>query len=196
MRAGSNSATIDSFGGNQYWVLTVGPGAFKVTFNYGNRQEGFNTGGRPQMFVGFKPKVPDTTVTHADFPGGTTWSGTAAKPSRLEVAVVPAPGALVRQTTAYTLEATGSVSFAPGAEAGPSVAGIYQISIGGHEGTAKFASNGEITTTNNETGTWKLFDADSKTYVVTFAGQRYSVTYQPGRGMVDNHGFLIFVQKH
>lgn len=195
MHAGSNTATIDSMGGNQFWVMTAGPGAFKVMFHYGNRQEGFNTGGRPQMFVGFKPKVAGTTLTHADFPGGTTWEGTAAQASRVVVAVVPAPGALVRQTTAYTLEATGTVSFASEAAAGPSVVGIYAISIGGHEGTAKFATDGQITTTTDETGTWKLFDADSKSYVIVFAGKRYSVTYQPGRGFVDNGGMLVFTQK-
>ncbi len=199
LRAGTNSATIDSFGTNQFFVLTAGPGAFKVTFHYGNAQEGFNTGGRPSMFVGFRPKVAGTTLKQADFPGGTTWTGTASSASRLVVAVTPPPGLLVRQTVAYTLEATGAVAFGGGAadaaSAGPTVVGVYAIGIGGHEGVAKFTADGAIATTNNEVGTWKLFDADSKTYVVVFAGKRYTLTYQPGRGFVDNNGFLVFTQK-
>ncbi|WP_157477219.1 hypothetical protein [Granulicella tundricola] len=196
LRAGLNSATIDSFGGNQYWVLTVGPGKFTATFHFGGTQEGFNTGGRPNFFAGFKPKVDGTTLTHADFPGGSTWSGTATKASRLELAVTPAPGSLVRQTTSYTIEVTGAVAFggAAGASAGPSPVGIYQIGIGGHVGIAKFTADGQITATTNETGTWKVFDEDSKSYVIVFAGTRYSLTYQPGRGFIDNNGYLTFKQ--
>ncbi len=199
LHAGSNQATIDSFGGNQFWVLTVGPGAFKVTFHYGNRQEGFNTGGAPHMFVGFKPKVEGTTLAKpVDFPGGTTWTGTAAKASRLEVAVTPPPGSLVRQTTAYTIEASGAVSFGAAPGAAPSVVGVYAVKSGTVDhGVAKFAADGTVTSTNGEQGQWKLFDAESKIYTVTLGRDRWSLIYQPGRGFIDAQTqILVMEQRH
>jgi hypothetical protein len=195
LSAGLNHATIDSFGSSHYWAFTAQPGSFKIAFTYGNPQEGFSTGGRPVMAAAFGPKTPGAAMSYKEFPGGTNWSGSVTKPTRVVIEVDPVKGMLVRQTTAYTLQATGSVSFSGVAGAAPSVVGVYAINVN-EGGTAKFLANGEITSTTGATGTWKLFDAESKTYVVVYGGRRYSLTYQPGRGFVDNNGLITFTQKH
>ena len=195
LAAGLNHATIDSFGSSHYWSFTAQPGSFKIAFTFGNPQEGFSTGGRPVMAAAFGPKTPGSSMTYKEFPGGTTWTGSVTQPTRVVIEVDPVKGMLVRQTTAYTLQATGSASFSGVAGAAPSVAGVYAMNFE-QGGTAKFMPNGEIVSTTDARGTWKLFDAESKTYVVLFGGKRFSLTYQPGRGFVDNNGMLVFTQKH
>jgi hypothetical protein len=195
LAAGLNHATIDSFGSSHYWSFTAQPGSFKVAFTFGNPQEGFSTGGRPVMAAAFGPKTPGANMTYKEFPGGTTWTGSVTQPTRVVIEVDPVKGMLVRQTTSYTLQATGSASFSGVAGAAPSVAGVYAMNFE-QGGTAKFMLNGEIVSTTDARGTWKLFDTESKTYVVLFGGKRFSLTYQPGRGFVDNNGMLVFTQKH
>jgi hypothetical protein len=194
LAAGLNHATIDSFGGEHYWQFTAQPGKFKISFTFSSPQEGFSTGGRPTMAAAFGPKTAGAQMTYKEFPGGTTWTGSVTQPTRVVIEVDPVKGPLVRQTTAYTLEASGSASFTSGAAAGPSIVGIYAVGVN-EGGTAKFLANGTITATTGVTGSWKLFDAGSRTYVVVYGGKRYSLTYQPGRGFVDNNNLLVFTQK-
>jgi hypothetical protein len=190
---GLNHATIDSFGGDHFWSFTAQPGTFTLKWTYNGPQEGFSTGGHPVAAAAFGPKTPGSVLTFKEYAGGTTFSGKVTQPTRVVIEVQPTKGNLVRQTTAYTLEATGNVSFAAGASStsAPSVAGIYSRG----DVIAKFLPDGSITTNLGGSGHWELFDAESRTYTVILSGTRYSLTYQPGRGFVDNNGSIQFTQK-
>jgi hypothetical protein len=61
---------------------------------------------------------------------------------------------------------------------------------------AKLNADGSILTTDGVHGHWELFDADSRTYVITLNGVRNSVTFQPGRGFISNNGNLFMELKH
>ena len=198
LKAGTNSAVIDSFGGNQFWQFTAGPGAFTITFTYGNRQEGFNTGGKPTVFAGFRPKLPGGVINQKDFPGGTTFTGTTDKAGVVKIAVAPAPGSLVRQTTPYTLEAAGHVSFGSDAASGPSVVGVYAVKSGTSDhGVAKLTADGNIVTTSGERGHWELFDVASRVYTLSIGNDHYSAIFQPGRGFIDAQtSNLILEMRH
>ena len=200
MHEGSNTGTIDNFGANQYWMAMVGPGRFKVTFHYGKAHEGLSfSGGKPFFFVGFRETIPGTTLDKpVDFPGGTTWTGSAAKPTKLTVAITPPPGGLVRVAADYTFEATGSVSFSAVEGDAPSVVGVYAVNEEPEvHGIAKFLADGTIKTNTGETGKWELFDAASRVYTVTLGRSRWSLIYSPTHGFNDARTTLpIFTQKH
>jgi hypothetical protein len=197
MAAGVNKATIDSFGGDQFWYFMVQPGSFTVKFSAGSAQEGFSIGGRALMAAAFAPKTPGAVISDKETATATIWSGTVTQPTRVIVMVEPKKSALVRQTTDYFLEATGSVRFggAAAAVSAPSVVGMY-TTPGSNSSMSKLTADGGIVTTDGEKGHWELFDADSKTYVITLGGRRNSVTFQPGRGFVDNNGQLFMTLKH
>jgi hypothetical protein len=194
LKSGVNRAVIDSFGGEQFWSFTA-TGHFQLSFSRSGAQEGFNIA---KCGVGavFAPKTPGCKMTFVESPSGTVFTGDVSQPTRIVVMVEPAKSALVRQTNDYTLEASGAVNYsATTAGAGtPSVVGTYTANLN-DLGAAKFTADGKIITTSGANGTWQLFDADTRTYVVVIAGNRMTLTFEPGRGFVDNNGNLTFTAK-
>ena len=221
LSAGINRGTVDSFIGAHYWAFTAQPGAFKITFIAGNPAEGFSVGSKAHVEAAFGPNKPGCKMTAKTIPAGMLFEGSVTTPSRVVVMVEPANSPLVRQSTDYSIEIGGSVgdnsisqntNTAGGAPnsagstlseqtrtlstaTGPSVVGVYNVKINS-AGFAKFLADGTILTSGNEKGNWELFDADTRSYVITLMGNRYNVTFQPGRGFVDaNNGNLYFEAK-
>jgi hypothetical protein len=134
-------------------------------------------------------------MTLVESPSGTVFTGDVAQPTRVVIMVEPPKSALVRQTNEYTLEASGAVNYATVAGNGtPSVVGTYTVGLNDW-GAAKFSADGKIVTTSGAEGTWQLFDADTRTYIVTISGNRMTLTFEPSRGFVDNNNFLTFTVK-
>ena len=188
LAAGVNHATVDSFVGDHYWDFYVNPGKFQLVFAGSDPEEGFSVGGAPQVAIAFVPKTPGAVFTQrAARGGGVVFSGSVSQRTRVGIVVEPAKSPLVRQTTGYTLTATGNIDFQSAAAAGPSVVGGYAVKSGftSNYGVAKLTADGNIVTTSGVDGTWKLFDADSRTYVVTIGRDRVSLIFQPGRGFID-----------
>lgn len=215
LKAGVNRATIDSFGGEQFWTFTAQPGHFQLTFVRSGPQEGFSVGPKAGVGAVFAPKTPGAELTSKDSPSGTVFEGRVTQPTRVVILIEPAKSPLVRQTNDYTLEATGAVASGDGggagaqtgaaggggqpsqpgpSGAGPSVVGVYNVGLNDW-GAAKFAADGTIVTASGAKGTWEVFDADTRTYVVTVGGTRFTLTFQPGRGFVDNNSNLVFQSK-
>ena len=195
LQQGSNRATVDSMVGDHYWYFYADPGRFHIDFTYGNPQEGFSTGGRPAMRAAANPKTPGSVLTLKEAPGSTTYDGNVTTRTRILVGITPAPGSLVRQTSEYHITVSGNVSFAD-ASAGPSpIVGIYVMKVmeSGRPdpGAIKFLANGTIITSNGGEGTWKLFDGD--VYTVILSGQRMTLNLQRGRGLLDpKTNFTVF----
>jgi hypothetical protein len=195
MSAGANSATVDSLSGRHYWIFTALPGTFRLVWSYGSAREGVNIRIKPTMSAVYFPKTPGSTLNSKTSSNSIIFTGTVKEPTKVLIEVDPSKSALVRQTSSYTLEATGSVSFpGPVAPTNPPVSGVYTVDMFG-EGAAKFAPNGEITSTTGKTGRWEMFDGPSKTYSVIYGEKRYTLTFQPERGFVDNNGQLVFTLK-
>jgi hypothetical protein len=198
LKPGLNKAVIDSFGSEQFWAFTVQPGHFQLRFTRSTPQEGFSVG--PKVGVGavYAPKTPESTLTFKEDQSGVTYDGAVKHPTRVIVMVEPAKSPLVRQTNNYSLEATGSVAEGSASistdTSPPSVVGAYTINMN-DLGVAKFAADGSIVTSSGARGTWELFDADTRTYVIMISGQRLTLTFQPGRGFVDKNEMLVIAVK-
>ncbi|CAK9252025.1 unnamed protein product [Sphagnum jensenii] len=179
--------------------LRLQPGHWQLRFGRSGPQEGFSVGARVGVGAVYAPKTAESTLDFKEDASGVTYNGTVKHPTRVVVMVEPAKSPLVRQTNSYTLEATGSVAessaTAANAESNtPSVVGAYTINMN-DLGVAKFAADGSIVTSSGARGTWELFDADTRTYVILINGQRMTLTFQPGRGFVDKNEVLVIAVK-
>ena len=118
-------------------------------------------------------------------PGGDVFSGTVKVRTRLGIGVTPPRSPLVRSTVSYTLSATGSVAFTAASEAGPPIVGMYNTMYNNPLGAVRFNADGTVEASNGQTGTWKLFDEKTATYVVIVDGKRMTLRLDPGRGLID-----------
>ncbi len=197
LKSGLNKATIDSFGSEQFWTFTAAPGHFRLVFTRSTPQEGFSVGSKVGVGAVFAPKTADSTLTYKESPAGTIFDGAVKQPTRVIVMIEPAKSPLVRQTNDYTLEASGDIASSADAShsaQATSVVGVYNAFISDF-GAVKFVSDGSIVTTSGASGTWELFDADTRTYIVVISGNRLTLTFQPGRGFVDKNQQLVFQVK-
>ena len=194
LQEGPNRGIIDSFGGEQFWTFTAQPGDFKVVFARTDAKEGFNVGAKVGVGAVIAPKVQGSTIRFVETPTGTTFTGHAAAPSRVLIMVEPAKSPLVRQTNEYFLTVSGNLTASSPAPQVATITGMYNTGLNDY-GFVKFQPDGTIETTGDARGTWKLFDAGTQAYIVMIAGNKYMLTNQPGRGLVDNNGNLMFQQK-
>jgi len=109
LRAGTNHATVDSQVGDHYWFFYAEPGHFQLRFNY--RISEVPDKGHPTAGAIFAPKTPGAVIGYKDLHGGTVWDGSVTKRTRVLIEVDPKKSARGRQTSDYTLIASGSVSF-------------------------------------------------------------------------------------
>ncbi|HEY9758696.1 MAG TPA: hypothetical protein V6C97_26250 [Oculatellaceae cyanobacterium] len=224
LREGQNTAVIDSFGGDQFWCFTAGPGNFKVNFNRSGAQEGFAVGGKAAFAAVFAPATEGATISGKDVNGGAAYTGHCNKPTRVVCMVQKPSSPLVRQTINYTITVSGSegssnsgsstnfdasggssgavetggsngLTGAHGAASSTDrVAGVYDVMVNSY-GVAKFTSDGNITTTSGASGKWSMFDDATRTYVISIDTGKWTLTFEPARGFVDNNGTLIFSMK-
>ncbi len=100
----------------------------------------------------------------------------------------------------YTVTATGAAKFEPPLSPTQLIVGTYTpMSIHDNEDTAaKFSADGTLEFASGTTGKWKLFDAGSHLYTVSFAQTRLSLKLIPGLGLVDAHDptAIVFHRSH
>ena len=189
LHEGNNQALIDSMVGDHYYYFYAEPGKFHIAWSWGGANEGFNVGGKPSFAAAFNPKTTGSVLSFKNGPNGTTYDGTVTQRTRVLVGVSPVNSKLVRHTTPYNIVVTGNVSFGSAAAGPDAIVGVYAQKLmfqGEPElGAVKFLASGTIATSNGESGTWKLFDADSGIYTVTIGSRRMTLTLQRGRGLVD-----------
>ena len=193
---GINRGTVDSFIGAHFWAFTAQPGNFKVTWTGSNPSEGFSVNSRAHVEAAFGPNKPGCKITARPISsGGMLFEGSVTTPSRVVVMVEPANSPLVRQTVDYQLNVTNA-SGGTGGGAEINVVGNYNAKINPPGGFAKFLADGTVVCSSGEKGTWELFDADTRAYVISVAGARYNVIFQPGRGFIDGtNNNLLFEAK-
>jgi hypothetical protein len=110
LRAGTNHASVDSVVGDHYWFFYAEPGHFQLRFSY-RSQEGLDTKGHPAAGAIFAPKTPGAVIRYKDLHGGTVWDGSVTRRTRVTIEVDPKKSPRGRQTSDYTLIASGNVSF-------------------------------------------------------------------------------------
>jgi len=199
LSAGINKGTIDSFVGDHFWYFVAQPGHFTIQVVGGNPEEGFSVGGKFEAGAAFAPKKPGSVLTTKQAGNIFTIEGTCTQTNKVVVGVEPKNSPLVRQTTPYTIVVTGNADFggtaAENATASttPSVVGVYAFKLNDF-GVAKFQADGTVVTTSGDTGKWVLFDAPTRTYVLTIRDQKLTLTFQPGRGFINAANGVIVLE--
>jgi hypothetical protein len=196
LQPGINRGTVDNMVGTHYWYFEALPGQVHVRAQF-----------RSMGLLG-NPMRTNITVTLSDAahtwqtpkalssdgkPVDYTFEGKIEKPTKLLLSVAPPPNGLVRAGGDYEVEATGAVSFGAKSDVDP-VIGTYNEMSGYTTllGTCKFLPDGKIETTSGTSGSWKLFDKSSQTYVINFDGQdRHSLQLVQGRGLCDNDTIMF-----
>ena len=203
MQPGPNSGTVDNFVGNNYFYLSCGPSAVTVVVTYnsmsllGNAQRSAPT---IQLSDEKRSRVETRTISSLKQSNSATMVGNLKTPTKMSLAVFPPTGGLVRSGGDSTVTATGAVHFDTPLSPTELVVGTYTpMSVHDNEDSAaKFEPNGRLEFASGTIGQWKLFDADSHLYTVTFAQNRLSLKLIPGRGLVDSHDptVIVFQRTH
>jgi hypothetical protein len=200
LKAGVNESQTDNFTGTHYWYFYGGPGKVSVHCEFkGAGLLGasmaapltFTLSDAAQTWHISKKLVSGSTADQAQ----TTFPGTLKKRTKIIVTVAPIAGGLVRTGGQYDISVSGAVAYGEDKAGDPIVQTFMQESgMTSNYGATKFKADGSVLASTGATGTWKLFDADTHTYVVVLDGQRLSLIYMPGRGLVsaDDPNNVVF----
>ena len=196
LQEGINKGSIDSEVGTHYWFFEANPGHVHVHCKFKSGGLLGNPYRTTAVFTLYdaantwrtaKPLLSEGKETECDF------DGDIKKPTKLMFSVSPPPNGLLRVGGDYEIVANGAVAFAQPSNEDP-VVGMYKQMAGYTSllGDCKFSADGSIQTTSGANGRWKVFDKDSRTYVIDVDGQdRHSLQLLPGRGLCDN-GIALF----
>jgi hypothetical protein len=203
LQPGSNSGTVDNFVGSNYFYLTGGPGSVVITVSY-NSMSLLGNAQRSALNIELtddkRSWTERRTISSMKQSSSTTMTGNLKVPTRLILSIIPPSGGLVRMGGDYTVTATGAAKFDPPLSPTQLIVGTYApMSIHDNEDSAaKFSADGTLEFASGTMGRWKLFDASSQLYTVTFAQTRLSLKLIPGRGLVDPHDptAIIFQRNH
>jgi len=203
LQPGDNAGTVDNFVGSNYFSLTGGPGAVTITVSYssmsllGNAQR---SALNIELSDDKKSWTEKRTISSMKQSSSTTLTGNLKTPTKLILSIIPPSGGLVRMGGDYTVTATGAAKFDPPLSPTQLIVGTYTpMSVHDNEDTAaKFSADGTLEFASGTTGKWKLFDAGSHLYTVSFAQTRLSLKLIPGRGLVDAHDptAIVFQRTH
>ena len=198
MKAGINKGTAQNFVGAHYWYFYVTPGDSQVTVRFARAETLYGapiSGNQLSFTLSDEKRTWRTTkvVTPKRNESETTFKAEKVeKKMKIILTVTPPSQSLLRAGGDYEIEATGAVEFDEVKSAVDPIVRTYDAKtkhVGGRYhneeyGVTKFLADGTVETASGFHGTWKLFDRESRTYVVVIEGARYSVQYRPGFGLV------------
>lgn len=192
LQPGDNNGTVDNFVGANYFYFTSGPGpatiivSFKSMGLLGNAQ-------RSSLNVELTDDkhswVEKRTISSVAQSSSTKMVGNLKVPTKLILSIIPPSGGLVRAGGDYVVSATGAVKFDPPLSPTELIVGTYTPMViqNNEDSAVKFEPNGVLEFASGTMGRWKLFDANSHMYTVTYGPVRQSLRLIPGRGLVDAH---------
>lgn len=203
--AGENHGTIDNMVGPQYWTFSYhkGKGTVSVRFSsmglFGNPttttiQVVMHAG--DGSVWGSRPLTSNGQVAEQDWPGNFKGPGTAI------VELRPTGSNLVRAGGDYSITVAGDGIDFPGAgaAAGPDrIVGTYAVMVCAPDFdcqnslAAHFSADGTVRLTDGHSGTWSVFDPDSRVYSVVIGQDRYSMKLVPGRGLFNTSDLSVVV---
>jgi len=200
LQAGVNESQTDNFTGTHYWYFYGGPGKVSVhcTFKGGgilgasmDAPLTFTLSDAAGTWHVSKKLVSGSTAEERE----ATFPGTLKSRTKIIVSVAPIAGGLVRTGGTYDISVSGAVAYGAQKSGDPIVGTMMQMSgMTSNYGATKFKADGSVLASTGATGTWKLFDADTHTYTVVLDGQRLSLIFMPGRGLVsaDDTNTIVF----
>jgi hypothetical protein len=193
LQAGDNAGTVDNFTGNNFFYFYAGPGQVSVKATF--KSMGIlGTAMRSNLTVwvtgldnGHKTWEQHMILSSLQNATQQPLTVTLKKPTKIEISVCPPTGGLVRSGGDYTVSVTGAgLRFDKPLTDTELIVGTYtpQTIYDNENTAAKFLPDGTLEFASGTTGTWKLFDADTHLYTITFGSQRLSLKLIPGRGLV------------
>jgi hypothetical protein len=191
LQPGKNDGISDSLVGPHDWKFSARPGTFQLVISLGTVPAN-SLPGAPFTCVLHVVPLSATHITFKKVPGGYIYAGRIMKPVSMRLAITPPYSPLVRESTTYTVEASGSIAFSTGPDP---IIGTYMGPNG--LGAVKFQSGGRVLASTGDTGTWTLFDPDLHVYTVVVGQTRWSLRLVPGQGLDDaGNGNITFETAH
>ena len=202
LKAGINQGTADSFVGAHHWYFYANSGRVNVSVRLrspktalGTRinttltvtlQDAERKWGPAVKYIGTQPNLLEAK-----------FGGPITKRTKVVLSIAPPNGTLLRTGGDYEIEASGDVDFGTVASTADPIIRTYDAKTSHYSdsyGAAKFNADGSVITANGFTGTWKVFDKESRIYAVQIGRIRYSLQYIPGFGLVEpgNPNSILF----
>lgn len=192
MQAGINQGTSDSLVGTHYWYFHALPGTNRLTVRFKNPTTLYGASMNTALTITVTDdkktwRVIKTVTGNRTQSEATFTSNKLDRKVTIIVSVAPPNQNLLRMGGDYEIEATGDVAFGGAASAEDPIVRTYDpmtMHYSEEYGATKFLADGTVVTANGFTGTWKVFDKESRIYVVALGRIRYSLQYRPGYGLV------------
>lgn len=189
LQAGINKGTSDSLVGTHYWYFYAAPGNSRLavrfkqdTVLYGaslnNTALTITLTDEKRTWRNTKVITPKKNASEAIF----TAEKVKAK-MKIIVSISPPNQNLVRMGGDYEIEADGEVQFDEVKKSAEPIIRTYESKVNSY-GTVKFLADGTLESSDGSSGTWKVFDAENKIYIVIIENERFSLKYRPGYGLV------------
>lgn len=189
LQAGINKGTSDSLVGTQYWYFYAEPGNSQVvvrfkqgTTLYGaavnNTSLTITLADEKRTWRNTKVITPKKNASEAVF--------TAEKVKarmKIIISIAPPNQNLLRMGGDYEIEAVGDVGFDEIKKTAEPIIRTYESKVNTY-GTVKFLPDGKIESSDGSSGSWKVFDAENKIYIVIIENERFSLKYRSGYGLV------------
>lgn len=189
LQDGINTGTSDSFVGTHYWYFYATPGSNRLMVRFKNPTTLYGTELNNNLLTITVSdekktwKVVKTVSSKKNASEATFVAEKLDKKMKIIVSVAPPNQSLLRMGGDYELEATGDVQFDDVKSTADPIIRTYEGKDYSHS-AVKFLANGTIEVADGSTGTWKVFDKENRIYTVVIEGQRFSVQYLPGYGLV------------
>ncbi len=197
LKAGINKGTADSLVGTHYWYFLANPGSNRVLVRF-----------KPMGLYGAPVKTALTVTLYDEKRTFRTTKVISSNKNESEatftaekldkklkviISVAPPKQDLIRMGGDYEIEATGDVQFDEVKSAADPIIRTYDSSMNDY-GATKFLADGTVEAANGSNGTWKAFDPENRIYTVVIDGQRFSLQYLPGYGLVKpgDPGIILF----
>lgn len=198
LQPGDNNGTVDNFVGANYFYFTAGPGMVNIVVTF--KSMGFlGNAQRSTLNIELSDDkhswVEKRTISSAAQSNTAKIFGNIKTPTKMILAIIPPSGGLVRMGGDYMVNVTGAVKCDPPLDPTTLVVGTYTPMViqNNEDSAVKFEPNGVLEFASGTMGRWKLFDAGSLTYTVTYGPVRQSLKLIPGRGLVEAHDPTVIV---
>lgn len=186
LKEGVNEGISDSFIGAQYWYFYATPGNNTLTVRFKNPNTLYGAPINTTLTITVSDEkktwqVTKTVNSNKNTSVATFGADKVKTKMKIIVKVSPPNQTLIRMGGNYEIEAVGDVQYDELKNTADPIIRTYQEN--GSYGVTKFLAGGTIETSTGATGTWKVFDSESRIYKVVLDGNQFAVQYFPAYGL-------------
>lgn len=188
LKSGINKGISDSLVGTHYWYYYATPGSSRLTVRLKQATALYGAQQNTVLTVTLSDekktwKVSKTATSNKNTSEAVFTADKVDKRMKIIVSVAPPNQNLVRMGGDYEIEVMGDVQFDEAKSSADPIIRTYDSKVNSY-GAIKFLADGTVEAVDGSRGTWKVFDSENRIYTVIIDGQRFSVQYLPGYGLV------------